>query len=70
LELDKLSHSCPGVPVDHFVTGSQLRIDELVHRDRAVGEISRGQVRAFPESSEIVCDLWYQDDRNASVSSL
>lgn len=51
---DKLHLSGPPVADDHVVTGLQVSVEELVRGDRAVSEISLGQLRALLEQPEIV----------------
>lgn len=62
IDLDKIARPCPAVPGEHLMAGSLLGVDELVQCDRAVGEISPGQIRALLEPLEFVLDLRDQGD--------
>src|ERR1051326_7429606 len=56
--------------VDHeLAAGSQLGVDELVRRDRAVDEISLRHFRALLGPPEMVLGRRYQRDRYAPTRS-
>ena len=69
-EPDNPGLACPVVSDHKLAAGSQLGVDELVRRDRAVDEISLRHVRALLELTEMVLGRRYQRDRYAPTRSL
>jgi hypothetical protein len=59
-EPDDLDFPCIVVPDKHLPAIAQLRVDELVERDRPVSNISLRQVRPFLQKLEIRAGLRYQ----------
>jgi len=64
-ELDKLSFPCCWVPGDDVVAGSQLIIDKLVQRDRAVRQIGFRKARTALQKPQSLRRFRDQSHRDA-----